>query len=138
MVHHPESDFGDTGGELAQLDAVELVHIHAGENGGNFVLLVAAQQLEHFDFQQAELAVGDYEKVSAAAGRIENLQGTELFVKSLDRLAATGVTALRELLKLSAKIIQEQRLNDLQDIFLGSVVRALRATLFLFHYGLEE
>ena len=27
MVHHPEGNFGNAGGKLSQLDAVELVHI---------------------------------------------------------------------------------------------------------------
>jgi len=43
-----------------------------------------------------------------------------------------------DLLELSPRLIQEQRLDELQDILLGGVMRAELASLFLVHHPLEQ
>ncbi len=82
VIHQPQGDLRNLGGKLFNLDAVELidvdayelVHVHAELAGG-----IAGAQ--HFEFEQAQLAVADDEEVSAAASRVKKREQSQLFMK---------------------------------------------------------
>ena len=72
MVHHPQRGFGDAGGELFDLDAVELVDVDARQGGGVQLALAFGVKLQQeVKFQRPKLAVGDDKEVAATAGRVE-------------------------------------------------------------------
>ena len=56
----------------------------------------------------------------------------------LDSFSAPGVAALGEFHELGPKLIEEQRLDDFQNVLFRGVVRALPASLFRMHNGLEQ
>ena len=51
---------------------------------------------------------------------------------------AAAVPAFLKLLELRSQIVEEQRLDHLQDVLFGGVVRTLRAPIGWFHDRLEE
>ena len=61
------------------------------------------EQLEDFDFQQAQLAVGDDEEIAAAAGGVEEAEAGELFVEA----SQFGFVALGAL-EFRAQVVEEQ------------------------------
>ena len=138
MVGEPERGLGDEGGELLQFDAVELVDVDAGdvadvEVEGELLAVVGAEEIE---FEGAEFAVGDDEKIAAAAGGIEETQRRELLVKLSEGFGFRGGGA--ELGEFGFEVVEEERVEDAADIFLGGVVGAFGAALLLVHHALEE
>ena len=126
MVHHPQGDFGDSGWKLAQLDAVELIHVDLAHFGHiERQLLVPAKDFQEFDFEKPELTVGNNQEVSAATCRIEESERGELLVEGLDCLAASTVPAAGEAFQLVPQVVQEERLDHLEDALLGGVVSTL-------------
>ena len=108
MVHHPEGDLGNSCRELAQLDAIELVHIELAHlRHVERKLAVFAEGFQQVDFEEAQLAVGDDQKVSATARRVKETERCELSVEGFDRLAAPAVATLRQTLELIAQIVEE-------------------------------
>lgn len=66
----PKREHGDFVGEVVQLDAVKLVEADlAAENG---VAVDFFDGFEDFDFEAAQLFVGDNQEIAAAAGRVED------------------------------------------------------------------
>ena len=135
VVHQPEGHLGDAGGPFGNLDAVELVHVHLRElvHVQRQLALGAVEDLQDFQFQQAQLAIGDDEEVAAAAGGVEEAQAGEALVEA----AQLGLV-LADALELGAQVVQEQGAGDLEDVALGGVVAADLAALARLHDGLEE
>ena len=103
-----------------------------------FLGLVAVQFPDQFDFQFAQFPVGDDQKVAAPAGRIEKFHFTQPLVKGFQCRAAAMIFAPFEPLKLRSQIVEEQRFDHFQDVFLGGVMGTLGASLGGFHHGLKE
>ncbi len=160
MVGEPESGFGDQRGELFQFDPVELVDIDAREIA-DFQAewqLIAVDRLKHFKFEGTQFTIGDDEKVAAPTGGIEKAKGGEALVKAVkgrrrrftffvrSGRGEIGRTNRREpvsggraeFLKLGLQLIEEEWVDDAADVFLGGVVGAFGAALFLVHHTLEE
>ena len=95
--------------------------------------LAAVEQLEHFDFQQAQFAVGDDEEVAAAAGGVEKAQARKFLVEA----PQFGLVAF-DALKFGAQIVQEQRADDFEDVAFAGVMRADLPPLLRLHDGLKE
>jgi len=119
VVHQPQRDLGDLRGEFFDLDAVELIDVHADEAVHVDAALAAlALQFgggaQHVQFEQTQLAVADDQKVATAAGRVEKAQGAQLFVK-----VEQPVALVPHALELGAQAVEEQRLDELEDVFLG-------------------
>ena len=75
VVHQPQRDLGDLGGEFLYFYAVELIDIQSDELVHVQVLLATlVAGAQHFQFEQAQLAVADDEEVAAAAGGVEKRQ----------------------------------------------------------------
>ena len=92
VIHHPQRGFCDAGRELADLDAVELVHVDDGQTLPKLVeQATGIDFLQYLDFQGAELAVGDDEEVAATAGGVEEAQLPELLLKCQERWPAAAV-----------------------------------------------
>ena len=73
MIDEPQRDLRDLGREVLDLDAVELINIEREflmdiQETGSRPAVYGAQD---FEFEQAQLAVGDDEEVAAAAGWVE-------------------------------------------------------------------
>src|ERR1035437_4062009 len=84
MVHHPEGHLRNACGELAQLDAIELVYIdlaHLGHIQGQLAILTKG--LQQVDFEKPQFAVGNNQEVSAATGRVEKSELGELLMERL-------------------------------------------------------
>ena len=58
-------------------------------------------------------------------------------MERFDGLAASAIAPVRQALELVAQFVQEERLDHLQNISLGCVVRSLGAALGRVHNGLE-
>ena len=119
------------------------VHVHDREVGGEIFRGVrvrggGAQFADDLDLQGAQLAVGDDEEVAAAARRVQEAQRAEFVLEALQRGAAVRVLARPQPLELGAQVVQEQRLDDLQDVLLGGVVGARGAAGRGLHDGLEQ
>ena len=82
MVHQPHGGLGDLGGEFFQLDAVELINI-----AQNFAFnvqklrFVLVQNAQNIQFKLAQFAIGDDQKVAAAAGGIKEFQLGQALMK---------------------------------------------------------
>ncbi len=134
VVHQPQGDLRNLRWKLFDLDAVklidvdanQLVHIHALLAGG-----IAGAQ--HFQLQQAQLAVTDHQKISAAAGRVKKRQRSQLFMK-FKQLVFVAL----DLGKLGPQLLQKQGLDELEDVFLRRVVRAQIAARLVVHDALEQ
>ena len=91
------------------------------------------RELENFDFQQAQFAVGDDEEIAAAAGRIEKAESRELFVEAPQfGFAAFGA------LEFGAQVVEEKRADDFEDVALAGVMPADLPALLRLHDGLKE
>src|SRR6185437_9169999 len=79
---------------------------------------------QDFEFEGAQFAIGDDEEVAAAAGEVEKFETREARAE----VGEAGLAARRAVgadgFKLSTKIIEEERLDDLEDVALGCVMRA--------------
>ena len=132
VVHDPQRDFRNTGRELAELDAVELIDIHAGQ------VRHGAKLSKDVDLKQAQFPIGDDEEVAAAAGRVEESQLAQLLLESQQIDAAAVVPTGLQAREFGTQVVQEQRLDDLQDVLFGGVVGALGAALRRLHDRLEQ
>ena len=70
MFGQPKREHGDFVGEVVQLDAVKLVEADLAAEDG--VTVDFFDGFEDFDFEAAQLFVGDNQEVAAAAGRVED------------------------------------------------------------------
>ena len=104
------------------------LHLHCGiklflpESGGS-----RAELADHFGFQDPQFAAGDDEEVAAAAGGVEETPLARLFLKTPKAGAAAAVLAGLEAIELGPQVVHEQRFEQLEDVLLGGVVRALGA-----------
>ena len=140
VVHHPECGRGDAGRKFADLDAVKLIlvdhRLHLELQLGG--VRARRHRPQHFDFQRAQLSVGDDEEVATTARRVEQAQRAKSVPKLPQISHAAAVPAFLKVLEFSAQIVEEQWLDHLQDVLLGGVVRTLRAPVGQFHDRLEE
>ncbi|MSU49349.1 MAG: hypothetical protein EXS37_09735 [Opitutus sp.] len=100
-VTNPQDEFGEGGGAGVQLDAEELVGIDGGGADCARALFGAATTteafvgVENFALEDFEMGEGDVEEITAAAGGIEDAEGTKVAVKFEDfRLSAVGAAGL--------------------------------------------
>ena len=71
VVHQPQGHLCDLGGEFFDLDAVELVHVEVNQSMHVYAHLpVLNAGAKNGQLQIAQFAVGDDEKVAAAAGGV--------------------------------------------------------------------
>lgn len=140
MVGEPERDFGDAGGEFLDLDAEHLVHVDEGEIedfGLAHLLLAGVEFEEDFQFQGAQLAVGDDEEIATATGGVEEAQGGDLFLEGDEALAFADLEFFRAV-ELGAEVVEEQGADDFEDVALGGVVRADPPAFLRIHHRLKE
>ena len=138
VVHQPQRHLGDLGGELLDLNAVELVYVHANQavHVHAFLARVAAQLVagaKHLQLQRAQLSVADDQEVAAATGGVEKGELAQLFVK-LEQLVAVAF----DLVEFGVQIVQKQRLDELKDVFFAGVVGAQVAAGLGIHDALEQ
>src|SRR3546814_6535527 len=72
MVHHPHRDLGDAGRKLLIFDAIELIDGDAAEQRG-VDGLIAIKRFQAIEFEAAQFAIGDNEKIAAATRRVEEI-----------------------------------------------------------------
>src|SRR6266702_3849408 len=72
---------------------------------------------QYLQLQQTKLAVGDNQKVTAAAGRVEECQVRDLFQK-LEKLVPVAL----DLVELGPQLIEKKRVDQLEDIGFAGVV----------------
>src|SRR5690606_13024982 len=120
VVHQPQGHLGDLGGEFLDLDAVELVYVEVDKAVHIEGLLAAGVgSAQHFEFQQAQLPVGDHQKVATAAGRVEKAQAPQFLVE-----LEQAVLVVLDPVKLIPEGIEKERLDELEDVLLAGVVGA--------------
>jgi hypothetical protein len=91
VVDQPQRDLGDLRREFLDLDAVELIDVDGDQLVNvEHLLAVDVRGAQHVEFQQAQLAVGDGEKIAAAAGRVEKGQAAQFLVE-LEQLVAVAL-----------------------------------------------
>src|SRR5450759_647228 len=91
-----------------------------------------ARGAQHFKFKQTQFAVSDHEKVATATGRVEESQRMQFLVE-LEQFVAVAL----KFLKLFLQVVEEQRLDQLEDVLLRGVVRAEVAPRLGVHDALE-
>ena len=134
VVCQPQRHLRNLGRKFLDLDAVELVHVQADELVHiQHLLAVAVAGAQHFQFQQAQFAVADHQKISTPAGRVQKSEGAQLEVE----LRQPTLVAF-DLVELGPEIIQKQWLDELEDVFFRGVVRAQVAAGLLVHDALEQ
>ena len=101
VIHQPQRDLGDFGGELLDLDTVELRHADLAQLGNVEELfgVVPVKLLQHVHFEAAQFAVGDEEEVAASTGGVEERERGDLLVegREADNLFALRGRAARPL-----------------------------------------
>ena len=107
VVHEPHGDLRDLGGELLDLDAVELVHVHLHVGVDVEDALAAQEFLDDGELEDADLAVGDDEEVPAPAGGVEELQLGELFVELIKARDAGLALERLVLVELRPEVVEE-------------------------------
>src|SRR5690348_2465736 len=115
VVDQPKRDLGDLRRELLDFDAVELVHVDL-----NFLMDVEKPRTrssvhcsQYFELELTELPVSNHEEVAAAARRVKKRQGTEPLVK-----IEQAVLVALDSVELLPQLVQEQRLDELEDVLL--------------------
>ena len=129
---------GNLGGKLFNFYAEELVHIQANQLVYVQRLLAAVARhfvagTQHFQLQQAQLAVADDEEVAAATGRVKKRQAAQLFME-----IKQAVFVVFYLVKLGPQRIQKQRAYQLQNVFFTGVMRPQIAPRLGVHNALEQ
>ncbi len=123
VVGDPQRHAGDVRGGLVNLDAIELAHAQARQGGyveqAARLPALAEQQFNDFVFQAAQFAVGDDQKVAAAAGGIEKGQRGELVVQGLQPGFAVAGGG-----EFVAQVVHAQGAEYAQDVAFAGVVRA--------------
>ena len=138
VVHQPQGHLGNLCRKFFDLDAKELVHVHADQavHIHRQLALVGAQFVvgpQHLQLQLAQFAVADDQEVAAPTGRVKKRQLAQLFVK-FKQLVAVAFDPL----KLGVQFVQKQGLDQLEDVGLRRVVRTQVAAGFLVHDALEQ
>ncbi len=113
-----EGEAGDLGGKTFDLDAVKI-----GELNPALLVLIFAT-LDDLGFDFAHLDVGDDEEVPRAAGWVEDTDVGHALAQ-VEQFAWI-VSGLFEFL---AQVIEEQRIEHLEDIWNACVVHSKRAAL---------
>ncbi len=134
MVHQPQRRLGDPHRPFVDLDPVHRVDVHRGYMlDVEHALAVVEQLLQNFDFEQTQFAVRDHQEVATAAGRVQEPQLSQSFLKPLQfRLVAAGPA------KLGSQGVQEQRADHAQDVAFRRVMPADLPALFRLHDSLEQ
>ncbi len=88
---------------------------------------------QHVQLQLAQFAVGDHQKVAAAASRVEKSQRAQLLVE-LEQFVPVAFHPL----ELVMQFVEEQWLNELEDVLFAGVVRADVAPRLGIHDALEQ
>src|SRR3989339_979429 len=111
---------GDQCGKFFDLYSVELIDVDARNvfNPQYCYLVVFFLSQKNFEFQFSQFTVRNNEKVSTPARRIKKREVCKLIVKRIELL---GV--ILHLIEFNMQFIKKERLNDLQNILFGSVVR---------------
>ena len=134
VVDEPHGDFGDACGEFFVFDAVELVDVEpkdvsdVGDALTGFVKLA-----EDFEFEEAQLAVGDDEEIAASASGIEEFEGAEFFVE-----LGEFVVVVANGLELAPKLVEEERFDEFKDVCFAGVVGTEVAAFDRVHYALKH
>ena len=81
MVDQPHRHLRDLRRKLFNLNAVKLVDIQRNHRMHIKSFHPFFGNAQNFQFQQTQLAVGNHQKITAAASRVEKLQGAEFFMK---------------------------------------------------------
>ena len=92
-----------------------------------------AAPLVDLGLDRPHLLVGDDEEIAGAAGRVEDPDPRHALAQ-VEQLA--GIVA--RLLKLRAQVVEEQRIEHLQDVRHAGVVHAERAALLVLGDGLDH
>ena len=122
-----EGEAGDFSREVAELDAAEV-----GEREvGGAVSLAAA--VVDFRLNGAEFLVGDDEEISRTAGGIEDADAGEALAE-IEQLA--GI--FPSLIQAGAELVEEQRVEHLEDVRHAGVVHAEGAALLVIRHGLDH
>ena len=139
VVGEPQGHGRDLRGAGLDLNAVELVHIaldvaklfHVQRGADRAVAaLDGLQGFHRVQLQPADLAVGDHQKVAAAACRVEAVDAAQPLQQLLQSLCTAAGAARRQ--QFGFECIQKQGANHPQDIGLAGVVRAQLAPLGAF------
>ena len=93
---------------------------------------------DDLDFQQPQLPVSDNEEIAATAGRIKECQPPDLLLKPSEFGPTPTVLAGLQSTELGMKVVHEQRLNHLEDVLLGRIVRPFGAAFRRVHYRLKQ
>ena len=93
---------------------------------------------QHVDLQRPKLAVGDDQEVAAAARGVEEPQRAELVPEPPQIGHCAAVPASLQPPELGPQVVEEQRLDHLQDVLLGRVMSPLGAALSRLHDRLEQ
>lgn len=117
----------DLGGEVADFDAAKV-----GERDVALAVGLAAPLVD-LGFDRAHLLVGDDEEVARAAGRVED-PDTRHAVAQVQKLP--GIVA--GLFQLLAQVVEEERVEHLQDVGHAGVVHAERPALLVVGHCLDH
>ncbi len=96
-------------------------------------LVAGARRPQDFKLQKPQFPIGDNQKVSTAAGRVKEIEPPQSFMK-LEK----SVFVVLDLLELFPQRIQEERFDQLENVFFAGVVRAKVSPCLLVHDGLEK
>ena len=140
VIHHPQRRLGDAGRKLQNFDAVELIDVHHRERRHilHGLPLRAVNFEQHLDLQFAQLPVGDDQEVAAAAGRIEEAHLAQALLEAQQIRPPTPAALRADTLKFRAQLIEEERLDHLEDVLLGRVMSADRAAVVRVHHRLKQ
>ena len=125
MIHEPQRDLGDFGGERLYFYSVELRDIdlaqlrHIEELSG----VVPVEFLQHIHFEAAQLAVGDEEEVAASASGVEERERGDLLVEGPEPRFLCPALQGANRVELGAEGVEEERADEPQDVLFRRVVR---------------
>ena len=139
VVGEPQGHGGNLRGTGLDLNAMELVHIaldvakllHVQRGADRAVAaLNGLQSLYSVQLQAADLAVGDDQKITAAAGRVKAVDAAQPLQQLLQTLCTAAGAARRH--QFGFEPVQKQGADHPQDVGLAGVVRAQLAPLGAF------
>ena len=71
VVSQPERNLGNTCRPFLNFNTVKLINVNSNQlEHIQQKLVVLAHMAQHFQFQQTQFAISDYQKVATAAGRV--------------------------------------------------------------------
>ncbi len=81
MVGHPHRHLGNARGEFFIFDAVKLIDIDERERRDVHHPLAVPQFVQHGEFQRAQFAIGNHQKIAAATGRVHKGQAGQFVLE---------------------------------------------------------